>query len=252
MEHLKAIANLSKSLWADPQHAKRAQIETISALTLHNLDPELVLKKAAKALLKRSRTDSSKVNRHEMNHPLYRLSDEQRFIVSAMHHDNQQHWNYDALAWILDCSSDQVQSYLWSARSNLALYTDPKMPLFAYGPKKLGVNCPEYDSQAPWTQAFMDEQMDGQQKLFLQTHLTACSSCRKTLEHYRKLYYQVNEIIPTQQSADDEIIRIVKKTQEAMNPKPLTFLQTLKPFIKRWDIQVMIALLFIATLIHLL
>ena len=107
MEHLKAIANLSKSLWADPEHAKRAQIETLSALTLHNLEPESLLKKAAKTLLKRSRADSLKVNRHEMNHPFYRLSDEQRLLVSAMHYDHQQYWSYDALALIFECDSNR-------------------------------------------------------------------------------------------------------------------------------------------------
>jgi hypothetical protein len=88
---------------------------------------------------------------------------------------------------------EQVEELAWSARVRMGAESSR----VAIGGRAAGPNCPEYDVRRPWTQRFLDDEIrSGQERIFLQTHLMACPSCQKTMNHCRDLYFAVESSLP--------------------------------------------------------
>lgn len=187
-QDLQLVSNLGQSLWAEPEQSRTITRETVSAVTVLDTNPERAAEKAAQALLERA-------NRHGMYARVptgfNALFPEERFILLALH---QGHWSYERIARVVSESVDMVQQLAWNARVYLALSRYPSAP------KQSSPNCPDYNPQRPWTQRFLDEELEGREKVFLQSHLTGCRECREALVRAKDVYYRVQKQMDLQET----------------------------------------------------
>lgn len=182
-QDLQLVSNLGQSLWVEPEQSRTITRETVSAVTVLDTNPERAAEKAAQALLERA-------NRHGMYARVptgfNALFPEERFILLALH---QGHWSYERIARVVGEPVEMVQQLGWNARVYLALSHYPSAP------KQPTPNCPDYNPQRPWTQRFLDEELEGREKVFLQAHLTSCKECREALVRAKDVYYRVQKQI---------------------------------------------------------
>ena len=78
-EDLRALAEVGKALWLDPQQSRAATLETLGLVSLMDLTPDRAVEKAAAALLERvtSRGDVEVVEQHggQPHYPLLVLAE---------------------------------------------------------------------------------------------------------------------------------------------------------------------------------
>lgn len=116
--------------------------------------------------------------------PFYRLKPEERAVLLVLHSGR---WSYDRLSRVLGLAVPDLERLSWSARVKLA-----PVGKYPQAPERLGPRCPEYDPHRPWTQRFLDDEIaTPADRLFLQSHLMACESCRRALSRCRDLYFWV-------------------------------------------------------------
>src|SRR6185437_1507127 len=169
VEDLKLVSSLGQSLWQQPEQSRSITRETISAATVLDPNPERAIEKAVQALLDRA---NQKGMYARIPNGFHALFPEERFILLALH---QGRWSYERIARVVREPIEQIQTLAWNARVYLALSHYPTAP------KTASASCPEYDPQRPWTQRFVDEELSGRERVFLQTHLSRCASCREAL-----------------------------------------------------------------------
>lgn len=195
-EDLILFSQMEQALWGDTRRADAHAQDTLAAL-------------ATRARRSSSDgdddfTDHAFLNLLENAHvalgaavlqPFFRLSQEQRFLLVALHRGQ---WSYARVAKLLRLKPDAVEHQAWSARTALARDLGVAHPTGSPDSAlAAGAHCPEYDLSAPWTQRFLDDEIgNGTRRLFLQNHAMACDTCRSAIERCRKLLYAVEEAIP--------------------------------------------------------
>lgn len=194
-EDLRLVAQIGRSLWADPTRAEPVTVETVSAVSLQELTPERALEKAARAMLERAEREGmaentlANLSADPVLTPFFRLSPKERLVLTALHIGR---WSYARAARVAGMTLPELEEAAWAVRLRLGSRRD-----YPVGGGPSTPNCPEYDSRRPWTQRFLDEEFEsGRERIFLQNHLMACGSCRRALAHARDLYYGVDSIVP--------------------------------------------------------
>jgi hypothetical protein len=178
---LNLVSNLGQSLWTQPEQSRTITREIVSAATLLDHNSELAIDTTLQALLDRA---NKKGMYARVPTGFNALFPEERFILLALHRG---HWSYERVARVVRESVEMVQQLAWNARVYLAISHYPAAPTQA------SASCPEYDPQRPWTQRIVDEEVGGQEKLFLQAHLTRCNECRQALGRAKDVYYKVQK-----------------------------------------------------------
>lgn len=244
------LSRLSRAFWSDRALSDRQSAETLSAVTLLDLPDDSLIDKYAKGLLEKAIRIGPSANASVLDHPFYRLIPEERLVLSALHFQN---WSYERLSRILGLNTEQVTSLAWNARLRIAA-SRPTAYNYAHGPKKMGTHCPDYDTQSPWTQKFLDEELSKREQLFLQNHMMGCEGCRKALISCRNLYYAVEAILPLPKSdvevaqSSDLLHRLWFKTAGAAQTRELTVKETLSRFFSRKE--VWLPLLLLAVILY--
>lgn len=253
LEHLKTLSQISRSLWASEQDAQNATLEALTASTLLNLSEEQTLDRTLLALLRQATRAGVRANSAGLNAPFYRLSEKERLLVSALHFGS---YSYLKLSQILRITPEEIAKQIWKARFYLAASAGLTIPV----PEPASTRaCPDYQADHPWTQYFMDEELNAQQQIFFRNHLMICDSCRATLTRFRKFYYAVESLIPHYESQDQlkDVAKNLKRSwsqsmnviQSALRPNFLGSLRlSLKSFFSRIDVQI----ICIAILVYIL
>lgn len=234
MEPFQKIPKLASFLWFEPHIQKRSTLEVVTATSYLDLDIDRTEERAALALMEKSTREGSSIQPHALNIPFYRLSSKERFVLWALH---EAHWTYERLARALGETKHTIAESVFKCRLYLATLAGSKQTL-ALAPITQGTHCPEYSHKDPWTQRFMDDELSHNQKLFLQTHLMACDSCRYTLHQFRELYYNVEKLMPKENAQTTlygkDLETIYWKAQRLINPRlGISFLMSIKIFFQR-------------------
>lgn len=229
-----ALSSIGQALWAESDRSQRMALDTYSAVALLGLDGEKVLEKTAQALLQRAVNDGTSATAPGVQQGFYRLSAEERLILSALHHGK---WGYARLARILGVSELQVAELAWGARLDLA--TTPGFHRLAphpSGSSHHSSECPEYNTSRPWTQAFLDQELSGRERLFLQQHVLQCQRCQNALSSARQLYYDAANLVP-QAPAGSSWLGYWQQVDQAaelrLDPSKITLGQSLRIFLGR-------------------
>ena len=240
------LTGLGTALWAAPDEAEFKARETIGTVTLLHLPEDRTVDRAARAMLERATRDGHRATAHGIQSAFYRLSPEERFLLSALHIGR---WSFARLARILGRGTDEVSQLAWIARLKLA----PPGVAYPYASRS-GKNCPPYDPIQPWTQRFLDEEMPVRDRLFLQNHLMACEACRATLARCRNLYFAVEKTLPKSDPDTDWDRALSEFRSEALGairPIERTIRESLVIFIGRRDVQVAIGIGFFLVCHHI-
>jgi|GEM_PF-5642807 len=242
----KVLADLGSALWADPHRARITALDIVATVGLQNLTRDARVERAARALLDAATRAETTTNSDSKHEPFYRLSPEERLTLAALYHG---HWSYRRLARVLSLTVDQVQELAWGARMYLATAPTGR----SYVPHPVGSggpSCPEYAPGRPWTQKFLDEEMTTQERTFIQMHAERCTPCQQALSRARQLYYAVLASVPALDSARS--MTVVSQLGETFNDAlkfierdRTTFFDSLEPLVKRWDIRLLLAALFL-------
>jgi len=246
-EDLKTLAEIGIAIWGDPEFSHKTTLETIAAVSLLELNSEKTIERAATALLERAahegRLTNTRRNMSRISSPFYRLEFASRFILSALHLGR---WSYARVARVLDETPERVQELAWEARVQIisyAAHSGNSVRSYPSGNGSSGPNCPEYVSSRPWTQRFLDEEINsGSDRLFLQNHLMACDSCRETLNRCREMYFAVEALIPHSENLDvvaHDLAQTCKASSRVKNGTR-SFMASLKTFFKRPDIAALV------------
>lgn len=194
-EDFRDIALIANGLWGESHRSVAASQETAAAVCLLDLPEDRTLERVSLAMLDRARREGASANPTLLNNPFYRLHAEERLILTALHFSR---WSYARLARILGDTPEAIEMTAWQARLLLAS-TNPQRsgkPLFFPAGLNRGPHCPDYNLRAPWTQRFLDEELDPQRRIFLQSHLANCPGCRQSLNLGREVYYTAESMLP--------------------------------------------------------
>ncbi|MBI2711822.1 MAG: zf-HC2 domain-containing protein [Bdellovibrio sp.] len=249
IEDLKTYSKIGRVFWpTEPgreiQSLDRATdlaLETLTATTLLKLNPERTLEKASHALLERAKgiSPGNVGSVAQMNQTFFRLSPEARLVLVGLHVGK---WSYARISRITQLSTNEVEKLAWRSRIELGVSLDA--PAYPAGATQGDPSCPEYQKEAPWTQRFLDEELSGRERVFIQSHLLACPSCAQAVARCRQLYYHVerslNSILDKLEDASggDQIQLFSRALQESpalQYPSELTFLQSLRIFFRNPD-----------------
>lgn len=252
-EEIRTFTELGVALWADPVRSVRIVTETLSAVSSLELTSERTLERAASALIGRATREGMPANLvenlHLLGHPFYRLFPEHRFLLVALHRGN---WSYQRLARVFDEDVEWVQEQAWRARVQLGEAGLGAAMRYPVGNSQTGAKCPEYDTLRPWTQRFLDDEFEKKsEQLFVQNHLMACASCRKSLGVARELYFAIEKFFPSfaQKESEFQQLQQVVDTPRALNRSFLenSFLESLGVFAARSDAK--LGLVFLAVML---
>jgi len=241
-EDLKTFSRMGNAFWEDRGTAQRNTMETLSAVSLLDLNPERSLERTVSALLDRAVRDApaglTLANLGRIHHPFFRLSAVEKLLLVALHCGR---WSYARLARILSVTPEWVEETAWNARLQLA-----PAQTYPAGPAHPGPSCPEYHPRRPWTQRLLDEEMRGSgERVFMQTHLMACDSCQQSLNRCRDLYFKLEGMLAERVGQSDFTAQLEEVLREG---KPLrsvtdwTVGESLRVFVRRWDVQVALGL----------
>ena len=240
-EDLRTFSKLGAALWGNPEYSKKLSTETLAAASVMRLTPDRTLERAAAGLLERARNEgmaaNTQLNRDVLTQQFFRLTPEERFVLVTLHSGK---WSYARIGRVLGLSpansNEEVQELAYSARLQLCLSVS-----YPGGPSSPGPYCPHYDLRKPWTQRWMDQEIEARRdQLFIQGHLVRCKSCSQALARFREVYFKV----------EHEVARIIGKTDFADTfeavlaegpfqcyPSERSFKESLRIFLRRKDIQ---------------
>lgn len=233
---IETLARIGSALWVDPVYSQRSTLETLSAVSLLNLNEDRSVERACIALLEKARAKGVLTNAiHNariLGHPFFRLYPEERFLLVALHSGK---WSYQRIGRILNLNLEEVQERVWKAR----LKVSPTRQ-YPTAPSQMGPHCPEYDYRRPWTQRFLDDEVpSGSDRLFLQNHLMACTACATSLRLTREVYFHVEkEVSKIVGSSDfvEALSGVMEHRPKNQSPLERTFLESLGIFIRRRDV----------------
>jgi hypothetical protein len=203
-------------------------------VAIQDLTEDRRVNRAARSLLEASgRLGNPDISRAE---PFYRLSPSARFLLVTAH---LAHWPYARTAEVAGLSAEDVERRLWQAR--LALADGRAYPA---GAKPATESCPLYDPANPWTQRFLDEEIPaGRERVFVQTHVMGCESCREALTRGREMVYAVDARLPAPLREAgvagllDDLRRVDRQGRGLRSPATLTFGETLAIFFDRREVR---------------
>ncbi len=251
---IETLAHLGGALWSNPLEAIQASQDALAAAILLDLPNEdQTFNRASKALLERAVRIPSAIDAIALNHPFYRLFPEERVALITLH---QARWSYKRISTILNESPEHLQEIAWNARvfmANSHIKTITGKPLLhPSGSSKCSGSCPDFNPQHPWTQKFLDDEMNHQERLFILERLKKCQGCQDILTRCREIYFAVEAAIPTYNNPDisqnkKHLEETWKKSDHFIHPWKMTFKQTLQIYFKRREVQ--LALLLIAVLV---
>lgn len=253
-EDLQAVIHIGQALWADPARSSECAEDALTAASALFVNPGArgrgdssvegsITERAGTALYRRAGRDGLRATAPGVGNPFYRLAVEERLVLSALHVG---HWSYERIGRILGRTPIQVQELAWSAR--LYLLTTPGRPISAphpTGSARAGLNCPDYNPRSPWTQAFLDEELSKQQKLFIQDHLQTCPVCTQALSSARSFYYAVDAQIPRSQYATSSTARLSKILRVGVvqrDPAQMSVSEALLTYFARTEIRIFIVI----------
>ncbi len=201
------LAQIALALWEDPALAESQSCEALAAASLRVGPPELMVERAAALLLRWSQEEGE--SHSELPGSAFRrLPHQARFLLSALHGHSRWSWRRMARIFALasaahdsekdlkshdaaDALIDLISRLAWSARVELAWDLGKGYPSGVSQKGDTSRSCPDYDPRAPWTQRFLDEELQARERVFIQNHLMACAACRNTLDQARKLFHSV-------------------------------------------------------------
>ena len=192
IDQINALSTLGHAIWPETSRAKT--LETWSAIQGLELPPESALERASQAMLHRATHETIGL---QPGHPFFQLALTPRALLAMLHRNR---WSYDRIARVLKLTRDDVGRMAWYARLSLAASLGDG-DAYPTGSSFKGARCPPYDASNPWTQHFMDEEVETAERLFLQNHMMACSTCRNALHRCREMIYRVDQALP--QNAPD-------------------------------------------------
>lgn len=246
-EDLRALSHIGKALWANPNQATAYPLETFSAVNLITPDEERVIERTSQALLERATRDGSNATAQGVQNPFYRLSAEERFILSALHVGK---WTYGRIAKILGKTSEQISELAWSSRVHLSVARQSLpggMPApHPTGSKLESVECPEYHPARPWTQSYLDSNLASTEKMFIQEHVQTCASCSQALSRARVVLLTAQSLIPRAYDLDEldkGYHRVIRRSKAITAPDEVSFLESLGIFFSRPEVQIRIFIL---------
>ncbi len=229
---LKSLTWMSHSLWADPERARYAALTAVEAMALLDADEERGAIRCVSALWERVRAEPEG-NAVALNHPFYRLYPEERLVLAALHLGR---WSYGRLGRALGIDPETVGRLAVSARQML-LAQDParakSSSLGVAGSLTRTVECPEFVPELQWTHRFLDEELEKQERFFLERHLAGCRSCVEALDRARALYHEVRAQLPFIPGDDwvsaraSELDRAFRRMRKLAHPRHLTTLESL-------------------------
>lgn len=252
IDSIRSISRISRSLWGDYEKALIMGSDTLSSVGLLQLDDEQTLDRTSRALIERAEKNPPRLL--ALQHPFFRLAPIERFLLTALH---LEHWGYTRISRVLGIESSLIGAWAWATRMKLCFQESSASPDLEYpkGPTSLGPACPEFDISSPWTQRFLDDECNPRERSFLQNHLMACPSCRKSLDATRKMIYHVESLIPVKQAPEDtdlatsELMRIWEAGESSFRPIRTTFAQSLNRYFNDTKVQYALALLLFASIV---
>jgi hypothetical protein len=239
---LNALTEFGKALWADPGESISRPVDTVATVSLLTLSPRRMAERAARGLLDSATRSGPSANSSAAHLAFYRLMPEERMVLAGLHYAR---WSYERLSRILSVTPERVAEIAWGARLHLA--TDPAgRTLIAHPVGSRGMGCPEYHPGRPWTQRFLDEEMNAREKSFLQAHVATCNSCRQALTRARNLYYAVEALVPRvpegeRESRTRQLRSVWDRSRTMRSHAELTFFQSLGIFSQRADVRVLLS-----------
>lgn len=248
--NLQTLSQISRALWAHPERSNVVAKDTLAAVTLLRLDSQTTLRRTITALLNLARSEGQNTSTPSAELlPFYRLNPEERFLLAALHTAGL---DIPETARMMGLNAEDIGRRAWLARRTLAHMAGIPYPT---GTPHRGPHCPDYSPQNPWTQRFLDEEIQGTERLFLQNHLMACARCRAALTTCRNLYYQLDGLIPRLkgqgqlQASVDGLRKVVDKTLNIVRPGALGVWPSVRAFLLRHrDVQIA-AGLFLAVVV---
>jgi hypothetical protein len=249
VEDLRSLSQIGQALWVDPRLSRLRTAEALEAVGLLQIQDARILERVSGVLLARAMRENELIIPSLLSDPFYRLQPEERFLLAALHLER---WSYQRLSRVLGGSVDQVATRAWRLRVHLASQgSSPRRPLASLGAAGAAAsrpNCPEFDALNPWTQRFLDEELQSRERLFLQNHLMACADCRSALNRCRDLYYQVESMVPRGNMSDDAqedglegLQETYRRIRTRMRPSETTWRDAGRAFLRQTEIQLLIA-----------
>jgi hypothetical protein len=238
-EDLRAITAIGQALWIDRSRSHRLALETITAVSMQDLTDERMLERTTAVLVGRAHRDGIGSVASQISEPFFRLSAEERVVLIALHREK---WSYLRLARVLGISPERVEEISWAARLTLGFRPGMQVGIPHPAGAKAGTHCPDFNPRRPWTQRFLDEEISGRERVFLQAHLIDCTPCRESLGRARAFYYSLDTLIPTldEDDASEKVKsfeRALLKAKAIKEPYNLSFGETLIAFTSRPEIQ---------------
>jgi len=248
----RSLSRISHSLWGDFKKSIPMSEDVLSSVGLLQLNGEETLERASKVLIERA--EKSPPSALSLQHPFFRLSPIERFLLTVLHVEN---WSYSRVARVLGIEQRLIAPWAWAARMKFCFQEMPGSTEYPRGPTSLGPRCPDYDVTEPWTQAFLDEEIGARERMFLQNHLMACDQCRRSLDLSRKMIFKIESMIPVKYANEDaeqaalRLLETWKSGESAFYPIKTTFSQSLTALFEKPQTQTVAVILLGATAILL-
>ena len=254
IDSIRSISRISRSLWGEYGKALLISSDTLTSVGLLKLDDQETLERTTKALVERAENNPPRLL--SLQHPFFRLAPIERFLLTALH---LEHWSYSRIARVLGVEARLVAPWAWATRMKLCFQETSHSGDLEYpkGPTSLGPACPEFDISEPWTQRLLDDECGKRERLFLQSHLMACDTCRKSLDATRKMVFRVESMIPVKEAAREteaaaeELSRIWQEGESSYRPLKTTFKQSLNSYFNRTSVQYALIILIGASFLLL-
>lgn len=247
-EDLTSVTCFSLALWTDPERSERVSAETLAAVATMDVSPDRFVDRTATALLHRAARDGARTAADRVSEPFFRLTYEERFILAAIY---RVHWPYERIGKTVGKSAEEVATIAWAARLHLNAIPGSQVPApHPTGSRLRGGTCPEYHPAHPWTQRFLDDEMEHREKIFIQNHVLSCTACQQALNRCRKMVYSVDGLVPrvdaTQDRSTEKRIRrlrqVLVRTNAVHRPWELSPSESLLLFFERREVQWFLAL----------
>jgi len=262
------LSQLALALWWDPLLARNKGCEALAAASLGEELPEVMIERASALLLTWCEQEEGDAGAPKvgLQGAFWRLPPKARFVLAVLHGPYRWSWRRTArvFGWAASFETgntasaekmkelsgellDLVARLAWSSRLELAWELGLGYPSGG-GSTDITRSCPELDARAPWTQKFLDEEMQSREALFLQNHLMICRSCRSALEAARKVFHGVDAHVrgllgesrsrtdgtPLGREALASAFRqVLEGRRRLLHPASLSFLESLRVHLAR-------------------
>ena len=268
------LSQVALALWWDPIQARNRGCDALAAASLGEDLPEVLIERAGALLLNWCEQGEGDAGAPKvgLEGAFWRLPPKARFVLAVLHGPYRWSWKRTAriFGWaasfetgatatserMREISSDLldlVARLAWSSRLELAWELGRGYPSGG-GASDITKNCPEMDARAPWTQKFLDEEMQPRELLFLQNHLMACSTCRGTLDLARNVFHGVDahvrgilaDVRPHhggtalgRSAVSQAFARVLEGRRFLLNPTSLSFAESLRIHFSKMENQVL-------------